>query len=121
MPTLDIGALQRALRDFASVRDWNKFHTPKNLVMAMSGEVGELTEIFQWLTADESRRVMAAPRRAEAVRDEVADVFNYLIRLADLLDIDLEAAALAKIAKNDAKYPAARVRGSAAKYSQLDD
>jgi dCTP diphosphatase len=121
MATLDIGAIQRALRDFARERDWDQFHTPKNLVMAMAGEVGELTEIFQWLTAAESRRVMDDPRRAEAVRDEVADVLNYLLRLADLLDLDLEAASLAKIGKNAEKYPADRVRGSAAKYSELDD
>jgi dCTP diphosphatase len=114
---LDVAAVQRALREFAAARDWEQFHTPKNLVMALAGEVGELCDLFQWLSADESRRVMDDPQRAAAVRDEIADVLNYVLRLADVLDVDLEAAVSAKIAANAAKYPAELVRGRADKYT----
>ena len=105
MLTVAIADVQRRLREFATERDWERFHTPKNLAMALSAEAGELTEIFQWLTPDQSMAVMSDPRGAEHVRDEVADVFTYLLRLCDVLGIDLEAAAAAKIAKNAARYP----------------
>lgn len=98
--------LQQRLRYFAAERDWEQFHNPKNLVMALTGEAGELTEIFQWLTAEQAMTVMSDPVRAEHVRDEVADVLAYLLRLCDVLGIDLEAALMRKIAKNAAKYPA---------------
>ena len=116
---LDVSALQRALREFARERDWDQFHTPKNLVMALAGEVGELIELFQWLEPADSHRVMDDAGRAEAVRDELADVLNYLLRIADLLGVDLGAAAWAKIAKNAEKYPVALARGNAIKYSEL--
>ncbi len=120
MAALDVDALQRALREFARERDWDQFHTPKNLVMALAGEAGELIELFQWLEPAESQRVMEDPGRAEAVRDELADVLNYLLRIADLLGVDLGAAAWAKIAKNADKYPVELARGNAIKYSELD-
>jgi dCTP diphosphatase len=119
MSDLDIAAVQRALRQFAKVRDWEQFHTPKNLAMALAGEVGELSEIFQWKTAEESWRVMEEARTAQAARDEIADVVIYAFRLADLLSIDLGEAVWAKIRQNEAKYPAARVRGSAVKYTDI--
>ncbi|HET7017148.1 MAG TPA: nucleotide pyrophosphohydrolase [Streptosporangiaceae bacterium] len=101
-----IPELQRRLRDFVAERDWQQFQTPKNLVMALTGEVGELTEIFQWLTTEQSATVMSDPARAEHVRDEIADVLAYLLRLCDVLDIDPEAALSAKITKNAIKHPA---------------
>jgi dCTP diphosphatase len=104
--------LQARIRAFAQERDWEQFHTPKNLAMALSGEVGELVEIFQWLTADEAGRVMDGPR-AENVEDELADVFTYLLRMADVLGVDLAEATRAKLARNEDRYPAPDVRGRA--------
>ena len=108
-----IDDLQRRLREFARERDWERFHSPKNLSMALSVEAAELLEHFQWLTEDQSR-TLDAERRA-AVAHEAADVFIYLLRLADVLGIDLLAAAHDKIAVNERKYPAERVRGDARK------
>ena len=108
-------ALRDSLRKFVSERDWDQFHSPKNLAMALSVEAAELMEHFQWLTEDESRRL--APEKFNAVRDEMADVLVYLVRLADKLDVDLLDAATKKIAKNAEKYPASKVRGSMKKYS----
>ena len=116
---MSIESLQRQLRGFAAERDWEQFHSPKNLVMALAGEVGELTEIFQWLTPDESARVMAEAATAGSVRDEMADVFAYLLRLSDVLGVDLGDALAEKITKNAAKYPVERARSVAAKYTDL--
>jgi dCTP diphosphatase len=102
---MPIADLQRQLREFAAERKWERFHTPKNLVMALVGEVGELTELFQWLTPEESARVMADQDSATRVRDEMADVLAYLLRLADALSVDIEEALAAKMVKNAAKYP----------------
>ena len=103
---MPIADLQRQLRDFAAERQWEQFHTPKNLVMALVGEVGELTELFQWLTPEESASAMADEDSAARVRDEMADVLAYLLRLADALGVDIEEALAAKMIKNAAKYPA---------------
>lgn len=119
MQNLDLQKLISHLRAFVRERDWEQFHTPKNLVMALSGEVGELTELFQWLTADESKAIMQDPKKAEAVRDELADVVVYCIRLCDQLGVDLSDAIWKKMAKNAAKYPPELSRGSAAKYTEL--
>jgi len=108
-------ALRDRLRQFVSERDWDQFHSPKNLAMALSVEAAELVEHFQWLTEAESRRL--APEKLAEVRDEMADVLVYLVRLADKLDVDLLAAAAQKIDKNALKYPADKVRGSMKKYS----
>jgi NTP pyrophosphatase (non-canonical NTP hydrolase) len=102
---VSIASLQRQLREFAAERDWEQFHSPKNLVMALAGEVGELTAIFQWLTPDESADIMAKAASATRVREEMADVFAYLLRLSDVLGMDLEAALADKIVKNAVKYP----------------
>ena len=102
---MPIADLQRQLREFATERDWDQFQTPKNLVMALVAEVGELTELFQWLTPEESTRIMADEDSASNLRDEMADVLAYLLRLADVLGVDIEAALAAKIIKNAAKYP----------------
>lgn len=108
-----IEGLQARLREFAADRDWEKFHDPKNLTMALAGEVGELIEHFQWLTPDESWRAMRDPTTAEEIRDELADVAIYLARLADVLDVDLLGAAFTKIDRNEDRYPADEVRGRA--------
>jgi dCTP diphosphatase len=107
--------LARELRDFAAQRDWEQFHTPKNLAISLAVEVGELLEHVQWGTDEEiAARVRSEEGRA-AISEELADVLIYLIRLADLLDVDLLGAASAKIAANAERYPADEVRGSSAK------
>jgi dCTP diphosphatase len=111
--------LQRELRQFAEQRDWRPFHTPKNLVMALTGEVGELAELLQWLTPEESSAVMERPEQADRVQDEVADVFAYLLQIADVLDIDLVAALRSKMRRNERKYPLERSKGRADKYNRL--
>ena len=112
----DLDSLRERLREFAQARDWDPFHSPKNLAMALIVEAAELVEHFQWLTQSQSAEL--DPPRKAAVADELADVLIYLVRIADKLDIDLLAAATAKMAKNEAKYPATLVRGSARKYSE---
>lgn len=104
-PLIDVSALEDALQVFADERDWNPYHAPKNLAMALTGEVGELVEIFQWQTEDESRHVMSDPASAQAVRDEVADVLLYLVRLSSVLGIDLNAAVVDKLRANAQRYP----------------
>ena len=106
--------LSNAIDAFTTERAWAQFHTPKNLAMALAGEVGELVEIFQWLSAEESAAVMSSPR-AQDVRDELADVLIYLVRLADVLDVDLIGAGFEKLQKNALKYPVEEVEGSAEK------
>jgi NTP pyrophosphatase (non-canonical NTP hydrolase) len=93
------------LRSFAQARDWERYHTPKNLAMALAGEAGELLACFQWLTPDESVRIMQDPSSAEAVEAELADVLQYLIRLADVLHVDLADAVRKKIQVNEKRFP----------------
>lgn len=119
MSQSELSDLAQILRDFVRERDWEQFHSPKNLVMALMGEAGELGELFQWLTEDDSRRVMDEPARAEAVRDELADVLLYVIRIADVLGVDLAAAARAKMIKNASNYPVELARGNARKHTEL--
>lgn len=109
----------QALRQFADERDWRQFHSPKNLAMALSAEVGELTEIFQWMTEADSHDAARSAKTAGAVRDELADVALYLIRLADVLGVDLDAAVASKLAANAAKYPVETARGVSTKYDRL--
>jgi len=109
--------LRDALREFAAERDWDKFHSPKNLASALSVEAAELLERFQWLTEDESRNL--PPAELARVRDEMADVLNYLVRLADKLDVNLLEAAREKMKLNAQKYPVEKAHGSAKKYSEL--
>jgi dCTP diphosphatase len=104
--------LQHRIREFARERDWEQFHTPKNLAMALSNEIGELVEIFQWLTPEEAAAVMASARAGD-VEDELADVAIYLLRLADVLGVDLLEATNRKLELNAARFPAAQVRGRA--------
>lgn len=109
--------LQAALREFARERDWDQFHSPKNLASALSVEAAELLEHFQWLTEEQSRSLNA--RKENAVGEEMADVLLYLLQLADKLDLDLVAAAQRKLQVNAEKYPADRARGRADKYTEL--
>ena len=112
----DLLMLRDKLRAFAAERDWDQFHSPKNLSMALMVEVAELMEHFQWLTEAQSANL--AFEKRPAVAEELADTLLYLIRLSDKLDVDLLEAALDKLEKNAAKYPAEQVRGSANKYSE---
>jgi dCTP diphosphatase len=112
-----LGQIRDALREFAAERDWDQFHSPKNLASALSVEAAELLECFQWLSEAESRAL--TPQQLGHVREEMADVLNYLVRLADKLDVDLLEAARDKIGKNALKYPADKARGSAKKYQDL--
>ncbi|MFI1103637.1 nucleotide pyrophosphohydrolase, partial [Streptomyces melanogenes] len=105
MTELDVAGLQRRLADFAAARHWQPFHTPKNLVSALSVEASELLEIFQWLTPEQSDRVMRDPDRAHRVTDEVADVLAYLLQLCQVLGIDPLAALSAKIDRNELRFP----------------
>lgn len=116
-----LGEIRKNIADFATARDWNGFHTPKNLSMALSVESSELMEIFQWLTEEQSRSIMEDPTNAKNVRDEVADILVYLIRLTDILGIQLEHAVKEKMIDNDAKYPIETSKGLATKYHQLPD
>jgi dCTP diphosphatase len=112
--------LQEQVRRFAQERDWEQFHDPKNLSMALAGEVGELLEIFQWLTPAQATAIMEDVTRAEAVRHELADVLVYLLRLADVLQVDLAAALNAKMVLNARRYPVDRVRGRSDKYGAYE-
>ncbi len=112
----DLTSLRDDLRKFAAERDWDQFHTPKNLATALSIEASELLEPFQWLKTGEAGEL--DERKTLAIRHELADVLMYLVRLADKLDVDLMTAAAEKLALNHDKYPADRVRGDARKYSE---
>ena len=118
-PLVEVRGAVEALKEFAEARDWAQFHSPKNLVMALSGEVGELNEIFQWMTEADSFKAASSEATAKAVRDEVADVALYLIRLSDVLGIDLNEAVSSKLATNAAKYPVDLSRGVSTKYNKL--
>ena len=113
----ELEALRDRLREFSAARDWDQFHSPKNLAMALSAEVGELIEAFQWLTQEQSRNLDA--KAHEAVGAEIADVLLYLVRLADQLGIDPVAAAQRKLVENERKYPVEKARGNAKKYTEL--
>lgn len=112
----ELDEIKERLRQFALARDWDQFHSPKNLSMALAGEAGELLELFQWLTEEQSGNLTRKQRKA--VEEEVADVFLYLLRLADRLDVDLLEAANKKIGTNEIKYPVDKVKGSSKKYTE---
>ncbi|GGS15443.1 nucleotide pyrophosphohydrolase [Streptomyces aureoverticillatus] len=102
----DVAGLQRRLAEFAAARHWEPFHTPKNLAAALSVEAAELVEIFQWLTPEESARVMDDPDSAHRVTDEVADVLAYLLQFCEVLGVDPLEALAAKIDRNEHRFPA---------------
>jgi NTP pyrophosphatase (non-canonical NTP hydrolase) len=101
----DIEELTTEIREFAQSRDWERFHTPKNLAMALSVEVAELVELFQWLTPEESSALVDEPEGRAAIEDEIADIAIYLLRLADVLGIHVAAATAAKIGRNELRFP----------------
>lgn len=115
-PTDSLISLRDQIRIFVAERDWDQFHTPKNLAMALSVEVAELAEHYQWLPSGADAELDA--RKRTAIRHEMADVLVYLIRLADKSGVDLEQAVLEKMELNRAKYPADQVRGDARKYNE---
>jgi len=117
MPEQSLEELAVRLREFAAERDWDQFHSPKNLAMALSVEASELLEHFQWLTEKQSSSL--SPEKLQQVREEIGDVLIYLTRLADKLGIDILAAAFMKEEKNRIKYPADKAKGSANKYTEL--
>jgi len=112
----ELQALKRRMRDFAERRNWDQFHAPKNLVMALAGEAGELIEHFQWLTEAQSNELDA--RTLEQVASEIADIQIYLVRLADKLDVSIADAVERKVAENERKYPVDLVYGSSRKYTE---
>jgi len=117
---MNIKKIQKQLSDFADERDWNQFHNPKNLAMALSVEASELVEIFQWLTPEQAEAIMGTDEN-EHVKEEIADVMIYLIRLADKLNVDLEDAVADKIIKNGEKYPVDTSKGSTTKRTTLKE
>lgn len=108
--------LKARLQEFADERDWDQFHSPKNLSMALSVEASELVECFQWLTEEQSKKL--TPEQRQAVIDEIADIQVYLLRIATKLDVDILEAVEQKMVKNAAKYPADLVEGSSKKYTE---
>ncbi|MBI5739360.1 MAG: nucleotide pyrophosphohydrolase [Nitrospirae bacterium] len=115
---MNLPDLQQRLRTFAQARNWDQFHSPKNLSMALAAEAAELLEIFQWLTEEQSRHITNSEKDLAQVKKEIADVFIYLVRLADKLDIDIEKEVLAKIDLNEKKYPVELSRDNAVKYNK---
>ena len=111
-------SLIKQIRAFNQLRDWEKFHTPKNLSMALAGEVGELVSHFQWLNEKESF-LDSQPQKLAEVKEEIADVYLYLLMLSDSLGIDLNEAAEAKLEMNKVNYPVAKSKGNAKKYTEL--
>jgi len=118
MRSSDLDSLTQRLREFADARDWEQFHSPKNLTMALSVEVAEIVEHFQWLTEEQSNNL--PEQTLDKVETELADTLLYLVRLADKLDIDLLDSARRKIEINEQKYPVEKARGNARKYTDLD-
>jgi dCTP diphosphatase len=120
VPTIDsLDTLRLRVREFAAARAWDRYHTPKNLAMALSVEAAELVEPFQWLTPEESGSL--DPDKLEAVRQEIADVLIYLTRLADVLEIDPLQAAADKLELNARRYPVEKAHGNALKYDEFTE
>lgn len=112
-----LALLAKLLQNFADERDWNQFHSPKNLAIALSVEVSELLEEFQWLTEEQSRRLV--PERLQRVREEIGDVMIYLIQLSDRLGLNPLSAAFEKLEKNREKYPVEKAKGTNRKYTDF--
>ncbi|MGE8413922.1 MAG: nucleotide pyrophosphohydrolase [Pseudomonas sp.] len=118
-PLLNITRLAEALQRFADDRDWQQFHSPKNLLLALTGETGELCEIFQWMNEADAKDAATRPETAQAVKDELADVLMYLVRLSTVLGVDLNEAVTNKLALNGQKYPVDKSKSTSKKYDQL--
>lgn len=115
---MDIKHYQQELARFSRERDWDQYHTPKNLSMALAKEASELLEIFQWLTSEQSCAIGHGNDDTERAAEEIADILIYLLRMADKLNIDIEAAVVRKMALNAQKYPVALAKGNAEKYNR---
>ena len=113
----DLKTIQKKLKHFAEERDWEQFHSPKNLSMALSVEAAELMELLQWSNSGGLDEINDPDTRAE-IEKEIADIFNYILRIADVLDMDLEHVALQKISENEVKYPVKKFKGIAKKYNK---
>ena len=114
---MDLEKIKKTLRKFTEERDWEQFHNPKNLATALSVEASELLEIFQW-SNDGGLNEINDPKKREEIEKEIADVFNYIVRLADVLDVDLEKASMLKIDENEKKYPINAFKGTSRKYNK---
>jgi len=117
---MDLEKVKIALRKFTKEREWEKFHNPKNLATALSVEASELLEIFQW-SNDGGLNEINDPKKREEIEKEIADIFNYLIKLVDILDMDLEKVALDKIKENAEKYPIETSKGKSVKYTDFSN
>ena len=115
---INIEAIKKKLREFSKERDWEQYHSPKNLAMALSVEVAELVEIFQW-SNEGGLDVTKDPIQKNKIKNEIADIFNYLVKLIDALEIDIEEASLRKIKENAEKYPIEKAKGKSAMYCDL--
>lgn len=118
---MDYDDIEKKIRLFAHERNWDQFHSPKNLSMALAGEAGELLEIFQWLTEDQSRKENISNKNKQLASEEIADIQIYLIRLCDQLDISLEEVVRKKINKNERKYPVNLAKDNAIKYNRREE
>lgn len=119
MTNIDAEKLHNEIEKFITDRDWDQFHSVKNLSMALSVETSELVELFQWMTEEKSNQLKDDPALMEKVRDEVADIFFFLMRISAKADINLESALLAKLKKNAEKYPVDKSHGTSKKYTEL--
>jgi len=117
---MNIKSIQAKLEDFANERDWDQYHTPKNLASALIVEAGELLEIFQWMTDEDVKSIKDSVRIQQNIKEEIADVFLYLLRLADRLDVDIDDAIEMKMKINAQKYPISLSKGNATKYNNRD-
>lgn len=117
---MDVRALTERIQQFVAARDWEQFHEPRNLLLALVCEVGEIADLFRYRTDAEIRAGIGEVATRAQVQRELADVAICLLRLADVLEVDVEAAVVEKLAENESKYPAERVRGSAMKYTEYE-
>ncbi len=116
----NIEVLKLRLRDFSSAREWDQFHSVRNLIFALVGEAGELAAEVQWVSDTDMESYLADPTKRSALASEMADILNYLVRLADKLNVDLVVEALKKIDLNEDRYPVEKARGSSAKYTAYE-
>ncbi len=114
---MNLKNIEHIIKNFSEEREWDKYHSPKNLIMALSGEIGELNEIFQWMDEQESKN-LSIENKAHT-KDEIADIAIYLIKLCMKLDINLEDAILEKMKKNEKKYPIEKIKGNFRKYTEI--
>lgn len=119
MKSVDLGLLDQKIQKMVEERDWDQFHSIKNLSMALTVETAELLELFQWLTEDQTNQIQNDPKLLKKAEDELADIFIYLLRILKKTNIDIEQAVLAKMKRNEEKYPIDRSKGSAKKYTDL--